>query len=73
MGCFYLLVILLSEVEVGKKLMTRFINCVAACIVIWFFLDVKKGRAQAIAFSIEERGQTAETRAAKSEGEGVKA
>jgi hypothetical protein len=41
---------------------TRFIDCVAACIVIWFFVDVKKGRAQAIAFSIEERGLTAEIR-----------
>lgn len=39
-----------------------FIDCLAACFVIWFFVDVKKGRAQAIAFSIEERGVTAEVR-----------
>lgn len=46
----------------------RFIDCLAACFVIWFFVDVKKGRAQAIAFSIEERGLTAEVRPDQAEG-----
>ena len=59
-------------------LMARFINCVFACIIIWFFVDVKKGRAQAVAFSIQERGLTAEVRndqvdAVKGDGERVKA
>jgi len=54
--------------------MARFINCVLACIIIWFFVDVKKGRAQAVAFSIQERGLTAEVRkdqvdAVKGDGE----
>jgi len=58
--------------------MFRFINCVFACVIIWFFVDVKKGRAQAIAYSIQERGLTAEVRtdqvdAVKGDGERVKA
>jgi hypothetical protein len=58
--------------------MIRFINCVFACVIIWFFVDVKKGRAQAIAYSIQERGLTAEVRtdqvdAVKGDGERVKA
>jgi hypothetical protein len=62
----------------GSKLMPRFINCVFACLIIWFFVDVKKGRAQAIAYSIQERGLTAEVRtdqvdAVKGDGERVKA
>jgi hypothetical protein len=57
---------------------SRFINCVFACVIIWFFVDVKKGRAQAIAYSIQERGLTAEVRtdqvdAVKGDGERVKA
>jgi len=59
-------------------LISRFINCVFACVIIWFFVDVKKGRAQAIAYSIQERGLTAEVRtdqvdAVKGDGERVKA
>lgn len=63
----------------GKmELIYRFINCVFACVIIWFFVDVKKGRAQAIAFSIQERGLTSEVRtdqvdAVKGDGERVKA
>ncbi|CAD6583982.1 MAG: hypothetical protein TREMPRED_003707 [Tremellales sp. Tagirdzhanova-0007] len=39
-----------------------FILCTAAALVIWVFVDMEKGRAQAIAFSIEQRGLTAEVR-----------
>jgi hypothetical protein len=64
------------ERELG--LIFRFINCVLACLVIWFFVDMKKGRAQAVAFSIQERGLTSEVRsdqveAVKGDGERVKA
>jgi hypothetical protein len=38
---------------------------VAAALVITFGVDMEKGRAQAIAFSIEQRGVTAETRRAQ--------
>ncbi|ORY22173.1 autophagy-related protein 22-like protein [Naematelia encephala] len=39
-----------------------FVDCLLAATVIWFFVDVRKGRAQAIAFSIEERGLNGEVR-----------
>jgi hypothetical protein len=42
---------------------TLVILCVAAALVITFFVDMDKGRAQAVAFSIEQRGLTAEIRA----------
>ena len=34
----------------------------AAALVIWFFVDMEKGRAQAIAFSIQQRGMSADIR-----------
>ena len=40
-----------------------FALCSAAALVIWIFVDMEKGRAQAIAYSIEQRGMTAEIRA----------
>jgi hypothetical protein len=43
-------------------LICSFALCTAAALVIWFFVDIPKGRAQAVAFAIEERGATAETR-----------
>ncbi|RSH90427.1 hypothetical protein EHS25_001032 [Saitozyma podzolica] len=39
-----------------------FCLCAAAALVIWFFVDMEKGRAQAIAFSIQQRGLSAEVR-----------
>lgn len=39
-----------------------FILCTAAALVIWIFVDMERGRAQAIGFSIEQRGLTAEVR-----------
>jgi hypothetical protein len=66
------------EWEEQLGLISRFINCVLACLVIWLFVDMKKGRAQAVAFSIQERGLTSEVRsdqveAVKGDGERVKA
>lgn len=40
-----------------------FILCLLAALVITFFVNVDKGRAQAIAFSIEQRGLTGDVRA----------
>jgi hypothetical protein len=52
--------------HVPEQLLTvSFALCVAAALVIWFGVDMEKGRAQAIAFSIEQRGLTAETRKAQ--------
>ena len=42
-----------------------FILCFSAALVIWVFVDMEKGRAQAVAFSIEQRGLTAEIRVAQ--------
>jgi len=47
-----------------------FILCFLAALVIWIFVDQEKGRAQAIGFSIEQRGLTAEIRAAQAGGTG---
>ncbi len=40
-----------------------FILCFAAALVITLFVDMDKGRAQAVQFSIDQRGLTAEVRA----------
>ncbi|KAH8892866.1 hypothetical protein GQ53DRAFT_718477 [Thozetella sp. PMI_491] len=39
-----------------------FVICLCAALTIWFFVDMEKGRAMAVAFSIEERGLTSEVR-----------
>jgi hypothetical protein len=53
-----------SEVKSRPDLtfLPRFCLCAAAALVIWFFVDMEKGRAQAIAFSIQQRGLSAEVR-----------
>lgn len=43
--------------------MLRFALCATAALVIFFFVKVPEGRAQAVAYSIEKRGQMSETRA----------
>ncbi|ORY20995.1 MFS general substrate transporter [Naematelia encephala] len=40
-----------------------FILCTCAALVIWVFVDMEKGRAQAVAFSIEQRGLSSDVRA----------
>ena len=40
--------------------MYSFALCFAAALVIWIFVDIPKGRADAVAFAAEERGPTAE-------------
>lgn len=40
-----------------------FILCLLAAMVIWVWVDMETGRAQAVAFSIEQRGMMGELRA----------
>jgi hypothetical protein len=55
--------LLMSRIQTLTK--NRFALCFLASLVILLFVDTEKGRAQAVAYSLEKRGESAETRRAQ--------